>query len=215
MSTADHTADHSAAATAARATALAGGPLFLLGVILHPARDGHGIAAAGNLYGLTHDIQAIGLLLVAISLAAAHASAPKRYGTAGLPVFLTALAGHLLWLAVIAIDGARNPVMARLDPTIVHTHADFDPGVVAIALPAMLLFPLGSVLLGRLLAKNGAHWPGLLIAGGILIYTAGSIAVFIAGPHSPLVQILEVAGALPYAAGLALLGLQRGGTARK
>src|ERR1700733_4233885 len=52
-----------------KVTAFLGGPLFLLGTVLHPARDGWGMARVGQLYGVTHDIQAAGLLLQALSLA--------------------------------------------------------------------------------------------------------------------------------------------------
>ncbi|GII90757.1 hypothetical protein [Sinosporangium siamense] len=209
LDTADRSVRHRLA-TVARLTGPAGGLLFLLGVLLHPARDGAGIRAAGDVYGLTHDVQAAGLLLVAVGLATWYASDPQRHGRAGLPVFLTALAGHLMWLAVIVVDGSRNPVMARFAPEVVHTHEDMSPGVMVIVLPGLVLFPLGSVLLARLLARTGATLPGLLIAGGVLVYIVGSLAVFVAGPRSGWVQGLEVAGALPYAAGLVMLALRPG-----
>ena len=40
--------------TMVRLTAMIGGPLFLLTVILHPARDGHDIAAHAEWYAFTH-----------------------------------------------------------------------------------------------------------------------------------------------------------------
>jgi ribosomal protein S5 len=52
----------------ARVTAFVGGPLFLVSVVLHPARDGIGVHAAGAMYGITHALQAFGLLLQAICL---------------------------------------------------------------------------------------------------------------------------------------------------
>ena len=55
--------------TTARLTAFIGGPVFWLGTLLHPARDGWSIAAVGERYGLTHDIQAAGLLLQVVCLA--------------------------------------------------------------------------------------------------------------------------------------------------
>src|SRR4029450_2448705 len=79
--------------TVATATALTGGPLFLLGVLLHPARDGAGIAAAGQTYGITHGVEAIGLLLVAVSLVSAYALDAASLGRRGLWAFLAAVVG--------------------------------------------------------------------------------------------------------------------------
>jgi hypothetical protein len=78
-----------------KVAAYLGAPLFLLGTVLHPARDGPGVATAGEIYGITHVIQSIGLLLVAISLASTTstmrhrpiagvtAPTPARSGTVG------------------------------------------------------------------------------------------------------------------------------------
>jgi len=102
-----------------RATAPLGGALFLLGTILHPARDGHGIAAAGRLYAITHDVQAIGLLLQAVALAGMIASAQRSARRHVLAAYL-ALVGTLAWLSLIVFDGAHNPVTARYAPDLVH-----------------------------------------------------------------------------------------------
>ncbi|WP_153054492.1 hypothetical protein [Planomonospora sphaerica] len=192
-----------------RTTAASGGALFLLGVVLHPARDGAGIRSAGDVYGLTHDVQALGLLLLAVSLASGYAVDFQRLGRKAIPVVLTAMIGHLLWFALIVIDGSRNPVVARYAPDIVHTPADLNTGVAAVVLPALLLFPLGCALLGRLLVRQGARWPGLLIGTGAIVYTIGGLTLFVTGPHSPVVQILEVGGAVPYALGFVMISLRR------
>jgi hypothetical protein len=192
--------------TVATATALTGGPLFLLGVLLHPARDGAGIAAAGQTYGITHGVEAIGLLLVAVSLVSAYALDAASLGRRGLWAFLAAVVGTLLWFGLIVADGTRNPVTAKYAPELVHTTADFDPGGTIIILPALLVFPVGYVLLGRLLARQGARWPGLLVGVGAVVYWSGSIPLFAVGPRSPLIQLLEVAGAVPFAIGFVLLG---------
>jgi hypothetical protein len=157
----------------ATATALAGGPLFLLGVLLHPARDGAGIAAAGQTYGTTHGLQAIGLLLVAPSLVSRYALDAASLGRAGLSAFLAAVAGTVLWFGLIVVDGTRNPVTATYAPELVHTTAHFDPGGSIIILLALLVFPVGYALLGRLLARQGARWPGLL--GGSARWRTGVV----------------------------------------
>jgi hypothetical protein len=194
----------------ALATALTGGPLFLLGTILHPARDGPGIAAAGDLYAITHGLQALGLLLQALCLISIYALGARRFGRGGLTPLLAALVGTLLWFGLIVIDGSRNPAVARYAPEIVHTPADVSVGVAIVVLPALLLFPLGYLLFGGALARRGAAWAGVLLGLGALVYTSGGLAIFALGPWSPLIQALEVAGAAPYALGFVLLGHQWG-----
>ena len=192
--------------TVAKATAVSGGPLFLLGVLLHPARDGAGIAAVGQTYGITHGLEAISLLLVAVSLVSIYVLDAERFGRSGVPAFLTAVVGTLLWFGLIAVDGTRNPVTARYAPDIVHTPADLDARAAIISLPALLLFPWamccwrcspGTESSGR--AAGGGR------RGGVLDWS-GAIPLFILGPKSPLSQILEVAGVVPFALGFVLLG---------
>jgi len=190
----------------ANATALIGGLGFLLGVLLHPARDGAGIAAVGQLYGITHGLEAISLLLVAVSLVSIYVLDAERFGRSGVPAFLAAVVGTLLWFGLIAVDGTRNPVTARYAPDIVHTPADLDAGAGIISLPALLVFPVGYVLLALLLTRHGIKWPGLLVGVGAVVYWSGAIPLFFLGPKSPLSQVLEVAGAVPFALGFVLLG---------
>ncbi len=189
----------------AKITAYIGGPLFLLGTVLHPARDGQGIAAVGQIYGLTHAVQAIGLLLLTISLISMFTLGINRGGHKPL-AWYAVIVGTMLWFGLIIFDGAHNPVMARLAPEIVHTPADFDPGTAIIVLPALLLFPTGYVLLSLLLARHGMRWPALLLGLGSVLYTMGGLLIFVLGPRSPLIQIFEVAGAVLYAIGFILLG---------
>lgn len=195
----------------AKAAAFVGGPLFLLGVLLHPARDGEGVRAAGQLYGITHDMQAIGLLLQAISLISIYVLGTREFGRRGLLAVYAAVVGTLLWFAVILGDGLVNPVTARYAPERVHNAADLDVGAMIIAVPATFLFPVGYVVLARLLARHGSKWPGLLTAIGAVVYVIGGMSLLAFGPHSPVIQVVEVAGAVPYALGFVLLGLVWGG----
>jgi hypothetical protein len=188
----------------------AGGLLFLLGTVLHPARDGQGIAAAGDLYGVTHGLQALGLLLQVLSLVGVYALGAPRFGRGALTALLLALIGTLLWFGLIVIDGTRNPTVARYAPEIVHTPADLSIGVSIVVLPALVLFPLGYVLLAGVLVRRGALWTGVLLGPGAVLYTSGGLAIFALGPQSPVIQILEVAGAVPYALGFVLLGRRWG-----
>jgi len=190
----------------ARLTALLGGLLFLIGVVLHPARDGSGVHAAGAMYGVTHAVQAFSLLLQAVCLVSVYAAGVRRFGRRGMWAFLSAVVGTLLWFGLIAIDGTRNPVVATYAPALVHTPADFEPGVAMIILPALILFPIGYVLLARLLVNVGAKRSGFMLGAGALVYVSGGLCIFALGPHSPLIQPLEILGAVPYALGFVLLG---------
>ena len=187
-------------------TALVGGPLFLGTVVLHPARDGMGVHAAGAMYGITHALQAISLLLQAVCLVSVYAAGVRRFGRRGMSAFFGALVGTLFWFGLIAIDGSRNPAVARYAPALVHTAADLEPGIAMIILPALVLFPIGYVLLARFLVGAGAKWPGLLLGVGAVLYVLGGLGIFALGPHSSVIQPLEIAGALPYALGFVLLG---------
>ncbi|MFR9775755.1 hypothetical protein ACL02O_06810 [Micromonospora sp. MS34] len=181
--------------------ATAGAILFLGGTVLHPARDGHGIAHAGDTYGVTHAIQAIGLALQALALA--------NMASGRLVARNTALAGTFAWLALIVYDGSHNPVSARYTPELVHKAADLDPGGMLLVLPALVLFPIGYGVLAAALVRGGAWWCGLLLGVGALTYWAGGLFIFAAGPRSPFIQILEVIGAALYSLGFSLLGRVR------
>lgn len=193
------------AAMLAPTAAVTGALLFLLGVLLHPGRDGVSIAAAGDFYGITHGIEAIGLVLVVIGLVAFYVLGAMRLGSAGLVAFVTAVAGTIFWFGLLVVDGTRNPVTARYAPGIVHTPADLDPGAMVIFLPALIVFPIGYVLLARVLVRSKMRGPGLLIGVGAVLYWSGLIPLLAVGPRSPAIEILEIAGALPYAFGFVLL----------
>ena len=186
--------------TATAVTATTGAILFLLGTILHPARDGHGVAHAGDTYAVTHAIQAIGLALQAIALANLTAPVGRRLARNA------ALTGTLAWLALIVYDGSHNPVTARYAPELVHTSADLDPGGALLVLPALVLFPTGYAVLATALVRSGARWHGLVLGIGALTYWAGGLLIFAVSPHSPFIQILEVIGAALYSLGFGLLG---------
>ena len=197
----------------AKVTALIGGPLFWLGTVLHPARDGDSIAAAGQRYGLTHDVQAVGLLLQMISLASMIALGTRTNGRRDLRAWYAALTGTLLWFGLIVFDGSHNPVMALYKPHIVHTTDDLDAGASFIVFPALLFFPIGYALLARMLARHAMRWTGVLLGVGALLYTIGGVFIFTSGPRLPLIQIFEVVGAGLYALGFLLLGRASGNTA--
>jgi hypothetical protein len=190
----------------AKVAAFAGGPLFLLGTILHPARDGWGMAMVGQLYGVTHDIQAAGLLLQVISLASMLALGARVHARRDLTGWYASLTGTLLWFALIVFDGAHNPVRAHYEPSLVHTSGDIDAGSALIVFPALLIFPLGYVLLALVLRRHGMRAVAVLLGVGSIVYTLGGLFIFTSGPGFPLIQIFEVAGAALYALGFILLG---------
>ncbi|TDX02597.1 hypothetical protein [Kribbella sp. VKM Ac-2566] len=187
----------------ARLTAFSGGPLFWLGTLLHPARDGWSIAAVGERYGLTHDLQALGLGLQVVSLASMIALSNQRRE---LRSWYAAMAGTLFWFALIVFDGSHNPVRAEYAPSMVHEPADLSTPAALIVFPALLIFPLGYVWLGRTLSRRGLRLAGKLLGVGAIAYTLGGLFIFTSGPRFGLIQIFEVAGATLYAIGYLLLG---------
>lgn len=190
-----------------RATAMVGGPLFLLTVIAHPARDGHDIAAHAQWYAFTHSMEAIGLLIQAVCLAGVLAVAARRPGARRLTALFTALVGTILWFGLIIFDGGHNPVTAKYAPTLVHTSGDIDVMGGFVVVAANIVFPLGYLLLAGLLARLGQRSAGILLAVGGLVYSlGGTAALFGFGPHSMITSVVEIAGAAPYALGYVLLG---------
>jgi hypothetical protein len=192
--------------TTARLTAFIGGPVFWLGTLLHPARDGWSIAAVGERYGLTHDIQAAGLALQIVCLASMIALGNQVTRRRDLRAWYAALVGTLLWFALIIFDGSHNPVRAEYAPSMVHEPADLDTPAALIVFPALLVFPLSYLWLGWTLNRHRLRTTGVLLGVGALAYTVGGLFIFTSGPRFGLIQIFELAGATLYAVGYILLG---------
>ncbi|MDX3234691.1 hypothetical protein PV392_03085 [Streptomyces sp. ME03-5709C] len=191
----------------AKLTGITGGPLFLLSVILHPARDGHDIAADANWYIFTHTMEAISLLILVICLAGVLALGTRRLRSRGLAAILTALVGTMLWFGLIVYDGSHNPATAMYAPDRVHTSKDIDFEGGTIVLAANILFPVGYVLLALLLSRSGRRRTGLLLGfGGVLYALGGTVSLFGFGPHSMITSVFEIAGAAPFALGYIMLG---------
>ncbi|MEV4618963.1 hypothetical protein AB0J74_09700 [Asanoa sp. NPDC049573] len=186
--------------------AFVGGPVFLVGTILHPARDGWGMAKVGELYGLTHDVQATGLLLQVVSLASMLALGLGVRSRRDLTGWYASLVGTLLWFALIVFDGSHNPVRAHYEPSLVHTTSDLDAPSALIVFPALLIFPTGYAVLAFALRRVGMTAVAVLLSVGSLVYTVGGVFIFTSGPGFPLIQIFEVAGAAAFALGYVLLG---------
>ena len=164
------------------------------------------MAKVGQLYGVTHDIQAAGLLLQAISLAGMLALGTRVHSRRDLAGWYAGLIGTLLWFALIIFDGAHNPVRAHYEPSLVHTTGDIDAGAAIIVFPALLTFPLGYLLFALTLRRHGMTWVALPLSVGAALYTLGGLFIFSSGPRFPLIQIFEVGGAALYALGFILLG---------
>jgi hypothetical protein len=191
----------------AKLTGIIGGPLFLLSVIVHPARDGHDIAANASWYIFTHTMEAVSLLILTICLASVLALSTRRLRPGRLAAILTALVGTVLWFGLIVYDGSHNPATAMYAPDRVHTSADVDFEGGTIVLTANILFPLGYVLLAVLLGRYGQRWTGLLLGfGGVVYALGGTVSLFGLGPHSMITSAVEIVGAAPLALGYVMLG---------
>lgn len=185
------------------AASAVGAVVFFLGTALHPPRDGQGIVAVGELYGLTHSIQAIGLMLLCVGLANLLATAATD-AVRVIPALNWALVGTLAWFGLIVFDGAHNPATAQHAPELVHAPGSLSIGAALIAFPALLLFPLGHAVLGWKIGREGRRWVGVLIGAGAVTYTLGGALIFPLGPHSSLVQPIEIVGSLALAFGYGL-----------
>jgi hypothetical protein len=191
-----------------RRAALLGGVAFTIGVLLHPARDGAGVLAAGARYGLVHDLIAFGLVLQVLALVGLYATTGPTLGRAGWRAFVLALLGLVLWVAVIIGDGLYNPVLARLDPALVHAADQGDPGTAAsmalLALPALLTFPTGYASWARVLRRRGLvpGWAAALTATGAVLYAVGGgVGILLFGPAWAFVPAAEIIGAVALAIG--------------
>jgi hypothetical protein len=191
-----------------RRAALLGGLAFAIGVILHPARDGAGVLAAGDRYALIHDLIAFGLILQALALVGLYATTGPALGRSGWRALVVALIGLVLWAAVIIGDGLGNPVLARLDPALVHATDQGDTGTAAagalLALPALLTFPTGYASWARVLHRRGLvpGWAAALTGTGAALYAiGGGIGILLFGPTSAFVPVTESIGAVALAIG--------------
>ena len=106
-----------------------------------------------------------------------------------------------------------NPLLANYAPELVHAtstahaHANADPRLL-IALPALGLFFLGYILFGvsLLRAKAQSRLGSLLISIGAPLYIVGGLSFLVLGAASPIVSVIESAGAIPLGLGYILLG---------
>jgi hypothetical protein len=191
-----------------RRAALLGGLAFAIGVILHPARDGAGVLAAGDRYALIHDLIAFGLVLQALALVGLYATTGAALGRSGWRALVVALVGVVLWVAVIIGDGLGNPVLARLDPALVHATDQGDTGTAAagilLALPALITFPTGYASWARILRRRGLvpGWAAALTGTGAALYAVGGgVGILLFGPASAFVPVAEIIGAVALAIG--------------
>jgi hypothetical protein len=143
--------------------------------------------------------------LLAVALAALMVVTWRR-GARPAP-WLAALAGTVAWLGLIVYDGAHNPATAKSAPELVHTAESLSAGGAVLVIPGLVLFPLGYAALAVALARRSQFIAGLLTGAGAATYTAGGLLIFALGPTSAAIQVVEVAGAVPFALGMLLLGV--------
>lgn len=183
--------------------------------MFHPLRDGTSILNSGVFYGAIHNVGVFGLMFQLFGLVGLYIREADAMGQRGLTALIVVFFGQVLYTCLLAVDGLRNPLLAKYAPQIVHTTADFDPNALVIVLPALVLFFLGYIVFGTslLYAKAQPRLGSLLITIGAPVYIIGGINIFILGPASPLVSLIEIAGAIPLGLGHILLGIKlRSGT---
>lgn len=186
-----------------------GGLLFAVAVVLHPLRDGISVLNSGVAYGAIHNLGVFGLMLQLFALVGLYVRQADVMGQRGLISFVGVFLGQLFYICLLVLDGLLNPLLADYAPETVHAVGDIDPNFLTIVLPALVLFFSGHIALGISLlhAKVQPRLGSLLITIGAPIYIAGGISIFVIGPASPTVSLIEIAGAIPLGIGYILLGL--------
>jgi hypothetical protein len=187
-----------------------GGILFGVAVVLHPLRDGISILNSGVWYGAIHNLGVFGLMFQLLGLIGLYVREAEPMGQRGLNSFIVVFFGQVLYICLLVVDGLRNPLLATYAPATVHTFADNDPNQLTIVLLALLFFFLGYIVFGSSLlsAKTQPRLGSLLITIGAPIYIIGGINIFIIGPASSIISMIEISGAIPLAIGYVLLGLK-------
>jgi len=186
-----------------------GGALFAVAVVLHPLRDGLSVFNSGAFYSYIHSLGAYGLMFQLFGLVGLYIRDAEAMGNRGLISFSIVSFGQVLWAIGLATDGAINPLLAQFAPETVHAGADIYNNLLVLGLPALVLFFLGYILFGMSLlrAKTQPRLGIWLISIGAPLYIAGGISLFVVGPASSIVSLIEIAGAIPLGLGYILLGL--------
>ena len=191
-----------------------GGLLFGVAIVLHPLRDGISVLNSGDAYGAIHFLGAYGLMFQLLGLVGLYIREAEVIGQRGLRSFIVVFFGQILYIGVLVGDGIMNPLLAKYAPELVHStstahaHANADPGLL-LALPALGLFFLGYILFGvsLLRAKAQSRLGSLLITFGAPLYIVGGLSFLVLGAASPIVSLIEIAGAVPLGLGYILLGV--------
>ena len=188
-----------------------GGVLFGVAILLHPLRDGISVFNSGAAYGAVHNLGVLGLMFQLFAIVGLYVREADKMGKRGLISFVVLFFGQVLYICVLVVDGAINPLLAKYAPELVHSMstADAAPATLLIGLPGLGLFFLGYILFGTSLlnAKAQPRLGSLLITIGAPIYIVGGISIILLGPASPVVSLIEIAGAIPLGFGYLLLGL--------
>ncbi len=185
-----------------------GGLLFGVAVVLHPLRDGISVFNSGAGYGAIHYLGVFGLMFQLLGLVGLYIREAEPMGSQGQFSFIVVFFGQVLWAVGLAIDGAVNPLLARFAPQTVHAGADAYGNQLIIGLPALGLFLMGYILFGvsLLRARVQPRLGSWQITIGAPLYIVGGISLLIVGPASPIVSLIEIAGAVPLGLGYILLG---------
>jgi hypothetical protein len=165
---------------------------------------------SGAAYGAIHNLGVFGLMLQLFALVGLYIREADAIGQRGLMSFIVVFFGQLFYICLLVVDGLLNPVLAQFAPETVHSGADIDPNFLTIVLPALGLFFLGYIVFGAslLAAKAPPRLGSWMMTVGAPIYIVGGINIFILGPTSPTVSLIESAGAISLGLGYILLGFK-------
>ena len=187
-----------------------GGFLFAVAVVLHPLRDGISVQQSGSFYQAIHLVGVYGLIFQLFALLGLYLPHMDVMGQRGLVSFIVVFFGQVFFTCVQVGDAILNPLLAKYAPQLVHAAEEADPTLMLVALPGLVLFLLGYILFGTALrrAKVQSSLGSLLITIGAPVYIIGGFSLAVFGSTSPVVTLIESAGAVPLGLGFILMGLK-------
>jgi hypothetical protein len=125
---------------------MVGGPLFAVGVAIHPLR--HGQAVNASPYSAIHVLIAVALMLVLFGLVGLYTRQSEPLGKLGLYGFTLAFIGNVWTYGLLITEGFLWPAVGQHDPAAVHNldpNADGVPGgsLLFIFFVGLALFAMG------------------------------------------------------------------------
>ena len=120
---------------------------------------------------------------------------------------MVAFVGNIWTFGTVLVDGYMWPVVAKLDPSLVHNIPAAPTSVQSLIVP-LIMFEVGYVIVAIAYVRAAVlpRLAGTLIAVGVVTYINAALGVSFLGPGSILVSVIEVIGATIFGLGFVWLG---------